>query len=152
MRSTLHVLALMSVLTACAADERPPPNYPPHVQVTTAERAFAKSLADRDLTTFGSFISEEAVFVSEDGTITRGRAAVIDRWKKYFEVEGAPFSWKPEQVVALDSGTLALSTGPVFDPDGKQTGTFNSIWRKEDDGKWRIVFDKGAPHCPEAEE
>jgi len=47
----------------------------------------------------------------------------------------------------LDSGTLALSSGPVFDPDGKQIATFNSIWRLEAPGQWRIVFDKGSAAC-----
>ena len=57
----------------------------------------------------------------------------------------APFSWRPEVVEVLDSGTLALTSGPVRDPTGKQTGTFNSIWRREPDGRWRVVFDKGCP-------
>jgi ketosteroid isomerase-like protein len=47
----------------------------------------------------------------------------------------------------LDSGGLALSTGPVHDPEGHQIGTFNSIWRRESDGSWRVVFDKGCPVC-----
>jgi ketosteroid isomerase-like protein len=47
----------------------------------------------------------------------------------------------------LASGTLALSSGPVYDPDGKRAGTFNSTWRKEADGRWRVVFDKGCPPC-----
>jgi len=50
-------------------------------------------------------------------------------------------------VEVLDSGTLALSTGPVHDPGGKRIGTFSSIWRREADGSWRIVFDKGCPVC-----
>ncbi|HPA52918.1 MAG TPA: DUF4440 domain-containing protein, partial [Thermoanaerobaculia bacterium] len=60
----------------------------------------------------------------------------------------APFSWEPALVEVLDSGTLALSTGPVRDPAGKETGTFTSIWRREGPGTWRIVFDKGNPVCP----
>ena len=43
----------------------------------------------------------------------------------------------------LDSGTLAISSGPVMDPQGKVVGTFNSIWRRDADGRWRVVFDKG---------
>jgi len=43
----------------------------------------------------------------------------------------------------LDSGTLALSSGPVKDPQGNVVGIFNSIWRLEADGRWRVVFDKG---------
>ena len=52
-----------------------------------------------------------------------------------------------ETVEVLDSGTLALSSGPVRDPSGKRTGTFNSVWRREADGKWKIVLDNGCPAC-----
>ena len=57
----------------------------------------------------------------------------------------APFSWRPEVVQVLDSGTLALTSGPVRDPTGRRTGTFNSIWRREPNDQWRVVFDKGCP-------
>ena len=52
-----------------------------------------------------------------------------------------PIDTLREQV--LDSGTLAISSGPVKDPDGNIIGTFNSIWRCRSDGSRRIVFDKG---------
>ena len=55
---------------------------------------------------------------------------------------------RPAIVVVLDSGTLALSSGPVFDPAGQQVATFTSIWRREAKGVWRIVFDKGNQVCP----
>ena len=61
----------------------------------------------------------------------------------------APFSWSSAEVEVLDSGTLAHSSGPVFDPHGKQFATFNSVWRRESDGHWKVVFDKGCPHCDE---
>jgi hypothetical protein len=54
----------------------------------------------------------------------------------------------PEDVEVLDSGTLAISTGPVRDPKGALFATFTSIWRLEDSGKWRIIFDKGNQVCP----
>ena len=47
----------------------------------------------------------------------------------------------------LDSGTLAMTSGPVYDPSGKRSGTFNSVWRREPDGSWRVVLDKGCPPC-----
>ena len=47
----------------------------------------------------------------------------------------------------LDSGTLALSTGPVRDPAGKQFAIFMSIWRLDSPGTWRIIFDKGEDYC-----
>lgn len=115
-------------------------------QVRVVETAFAKTMADRDWVAFKVCISDEAVFFSLQ-SILRGRDAVAEGWKPYFEGPRAPFSWEPDQVEALESGTLALSSGPVMDPEGKCIGTFQSIWRLEADGRWRIIFDKGCPPC-----
>lgn len=115
-------------------------------QVRSAEIAFAKTMAVRDHDAFASHVADEALFFSRKGVL-RGKAAVAAGWKSFFEGEKAPFSWEPEVVDVLDSGTLALSSGPVRDPEGKQIGTFNSIWRRETDGRWRVVFDKGCPPC-----
>ncbi len=115
-------------------------------QVWAAEVAFAKTMAERDLVAFGEFIADEAVFFS--GTkATHGKANVVDSWKPFFVEKEAPFSWMPDQVEVLASGTLALSTGPVRDPSVKVIARFNSIWRLEA-GRWRVVFDKGSPPAP----
>ena len=113
-------------------------------QVRQAERAFARSMATRDLKAFGDLVAEDAVFFGRDGA-DRGKAAVVAGWKPLFDGPTAPFSWEPETVEVLASGTLGLSSGPVKDPNGKQTGVFNSIWRREADGPWKVVFDKGCP-------
>jgi ketosteroid isomerase-like protein len=114
-----------------------------------AETAFAKTMADRNHAAFATFIADEAIFFGRDGEI-RGKKAVVDSWKSLFEGKDAPFSWRPEIAVVLESGNLGLTSGPVFNPEGKQTGTFQSIWRKKGDGTWEVIFDKGAPHCPES--
>ena len=114
-------------------------------QVTAAERAFAKTMADRDHAAFASFLSDEAVFVGEQ--TLRGKQAVAAGWKRFYDAPQAPFSWEPDRVEVLDSGTLALSSGPVRDPQGKRVSTFNSVWRRDATGAWKIVFDKGCPPC-----
>ena len=115
-------------------------------EVRAAETAFAKTMADRDHAAFTAMLADEAVFFGSK-TILRGRTAVSEGWRPLFEGSQAPFSWAPDKVEVLDSGTLALSTGPVFDPGGARTGTFNSVWRRGDDDRWRIVFDNGCPPC-----
>ncbi len=115
-------------------------------QVRSTEEAFAATMARRDLVTFASFLSDESVFVGSESTL-RGASAIRAGWAPYFEGDEAPFSWVPETVEVLQSGVLALSTGPVFDSTGKRVGTFNSIWRREADGQWKVVFDKGCPPC-----
>ena len=115
-------------------------------QVRLAETSFAKTMADRDRESFLSFVADEALFFGGENVL-RGSEAVVAGWAPFFEGDDPPFSWEPEIVEVLDSGTLALSSGPVFDPDGERIGTFNSIWRRESDGRWRVVFDKGCPPC-----
>ena len=111
-------------------------------QVFAAESSFAASMARRDANAFAAFVSPEAVFFG-DTTVMRGKAAVVEGWRRFFVEPAAPFSWKPKAIEVLASGKLAWSSGPVYDPAGKQIGTYNSVWRREPDGRWRIVFDKG---------
>jgi ketosteroid isomerase-like protein len=115
-------------------------------EVRQTELAFARTMADRDHAAFASFLAEETVFLAETRTL-RGRAQVAEAWKRYYEGAKAPFSWEPDRVEVLDSGTLALSSGPVYDPDGQRVGTFTSVWRRDVAGRWRIIFDKGCPPC-----
>ncbi len=138
--------AWLLLLTACVS-------APPHIsreqaqhEVEATERAFAKTMADRDHAAFTTFLAEETVFFGDKEAL-RGKAQVAAAWKPYYEKPAAPFSWEPAQVEVLDSGTLALSTGPVHGPDGKIIATFISIWRREPSGAWRIVFDKGSEVC-----
>ena len=115
-------------------------------EVRAVETAFAKTMVDRDIDAFAFFLADEALFFGEQ-QVLRGKDAIKVGWGTYFAGATAPFSWKPEVVEVLESGTLAHSSGPVLTPDGKQVGTFNSIWRREADGSWKVVFDKGSPHC-----
>ncbi len=112
--------------------------------VEAAERAFAASMADRDFEAFVSHLSLAAVFFTGD-RVLRGRDAVAEGWRGFFEGMTAPFSWQPDQVEVAATLDLAHSSGPVMGPDGAVVGRFNSIWRLEEDGRWRVVFDKGCP-------
>ena len=135
---TISILASVSALCGTGGERA--------LEVRSAEIAFAKTMAARDHASFGEYVADEALFFGSKGVL-RGKTAVVEGWKRFFEGSEAPFSWEPEQVEVLDSGTLALSSGPVRDPEGKRIGTFNSVWRREADGRWRVVFDKGCPPC-----
>jgi ketosteroid isomerase-like protein len=138
------LLALMSAMPLRAANAAP---ASPQDQVFAAERAFAKAMADRDLAAFATAIDDEAIFFTRAAPL-RGKPAVVASWSRFFEGARAPFSWEPDRVEVLPSGTLALSTGLVRDPDGKVIGRFNSVWRQGAPGVWRVVFDKGSPPEP----
>jgi len=141
-------LALIVVATSLIGAPRAQTNVASLAnQVRDVERAFARTMADRNHAAFVSFLADETVFFGQGDTVQRGKAAVAAAWKRFYEAPQAPFSWDPDHVEVLDSGTLALSSGPVRDPQGKRVGTFNSVWRKDAGGAWKIVFDKGCPPC-----
>jgi pimeloyl-ACP methyl ester carboxylesterase/ketosteroid isomerase-like protein len=127
--------ALFLSLPVLAAD--------PVDEVRRAEVAFAKAFADRDAATFFSFVADDATFLG--GRTSSGRKAVVDSWSRFFEGPVAPFSWGPERVAVDATGTVGLSTGPVYDPDGKHGGSFTSTWMKQKDGSWKVLFDSGGP-------
>jgi ketosteroid isomerase-like protein len=139
----LSVITLLVSSRALVAQAQTPQDLT-H-QVFAAESSFAHSMAARDIEAFASFVDPEAVFMGRRAL--QGRDSIVAAWRPFFDGPQAPFSWTPEVVEVLASGTLALTSGPVRDPSGKQTGVFNSIWRRDRDGHWHVVFDKGCPVC-----
>jgi ketosteroid isomerase-like protein len=135
-------IAASCIVAPSTAAAQPPPLDLLRQQVGDTERAFARSMAERDFAAFARHLSEHAVFWNGPTPLV-GKAAVMAAWKRFYEGEQAPFSWEPDQVVVLADGTLAHSSGPVRDPNGKLIARFNSVWRQESPGLWRIVFDKG---------
>jgi ketosteroid isomerase-like protein len=115
-------------------------------QVFDTEKAFSQTMVQRNHAAFSSFLSEEAVFFS-GARVMRGKQEVEKEWKRFYEGSEAPFSWEPETVEVLASGTLAISSGPVKDASGKHFANYTSIWRLEAPNTWRIIFDKGNEVC-----
>ena len=139
-------VSLMMLLPACAGTKPLTSGADLINQVTAAETAFAKTMADRDHVAFMRFIADDAVFLN-GGKPLRGKAVIGDYWKRFYTAPAAPFSWKPELVEVLASGALAQSIGPVSAPNGKIIARFYSTWRLEPDGNWRVVLDDGYDVC-----
>ena len=148
MRTATMFLVIAATLLACVPAKGDSTQSRLREQVASTERAFARTMADRDHEAFSSFLSPEAVFFFGE-TPLRGSEAVAEAWRPYFAEDNPPFSWEPETVEVLATGTLALSSGPVRDPTGRLIGTFTSVWQLTASGTWKIVFDKGNKACGE---
>lgn len=117
--------------------------------VRCREIAFSRSAEARDLASFLSFLDDDARFVGNE--VLRGPDEIAAAWKVFFADDGPEIRWRPQFVQVLASGDLALTRGPyrmlAKGPDGEvieQWGTFNSVWRKDADDTWRIIFDAGS--------
>lgn len=118
-----------------------------------AEIAFARSVAERDRAAFTAAIAEEAIFIGPGGPV-RGREAIVESWAPFFAEDGPRLEWHPE-IAEVQEGGLGITRGPYTftgrGPDGEpvtQEGTFTSIWRRQEDGSWRVIFDAGCSPCP----
>ena len=147
MTGRLAMVLAMTLVAALSGSVRTQVNVETlAARVRETERAFAQTMADRNHDAFISFLADDAVFLGPKTTL-RGKQAVAEGWKRFYDGSPPPFSWEPERVEVLDSGTLAVSTGPVRDSQGKRIGTFNSVWRREPGGSWKVVLDSGCPPC-----
>ena len=102
-------------------------------------------LAERAL----QYLDDAAVFVS-GSEVTRGKEAIVAAWQGFFGPDRPLMTWRPEIVEISADGELGFTRGPWqmrgVGEDGQpfeRSGTFNSVWRRQEDGGWRIVFDAG---------
>ena len=93
LRPFTALAALALALPPFSASSQPSPdNDALREQVMATERAFAKSMADRDHAAFMRFLADETIFFGGKGPL-RGKQAVADAWKPFYEKPAAPFSW-----------------------------------------------------------
>jgi len=116
--------------------------------VRCQEIGFSVSAEKRDADAFRSFIDFDARFVGN--SVTHGPAAIAEAWSAFLSEGGPTIKWRPQFVEVLQDESLALTRGPYRmiskDENGDETehwGTFNSVWRLNDDGEWKVVFDAG---------
>ena len=140
------LLCVSALVVGCATPAPRKSNQELVDAVTAAELAFAKTMVDRDHPAFLRFVSAEAVFLNGGKSLV-GTAAIGKFWERFYTSPKVPFTWRPDLVVVLASGTLAQSVGPVANSAGKVVSRFYSTWRLESDGQWRVIFDDGYDLC-----
>ena len=147
-------IALMPVLFAIATSQAAADVAE---DVRCREIGFSRAAEEQDLAAFRAFIDADARFASTG--VLRGADEIARAWTVFFQEDGPTIKWRPRIIEVLADGRLALSRGPYrvlgHDEDGntvEEWGTFNSVWRLNDDGEWRVVFDAGSPAASEPDE
>ena len=103
-------------------------------------------MARRDAAAFSEFLSEDAVFIN-GGKPLRGKAAIVEHWKRFFVPVAAPFSWRPELAEVSSQGILGYTEGPVLSEAGCVFAKFYTTWQLSPNGRWLVVFDNGYNVC-----
>ena len=118
--------------------------------IMKADADFNRAVADRDLKRFLSFIAEGATFNGGTPDEIRGRDAVAKDWAPFFEANGPRLTWAPTKAEVLGAGDVGYSVGTseyITTANGQKTvrrGNYLTVWRKQADGAWRVVYDTGS--------
>ncbi len=161
MKKLFVVLATVLVLAAsgCAP------------QVDTAADQAAIEQATRDWVTatnkpgeegadgYASFVTEDAVWLLDNGALVEGRDAVRAWILPLTQAEDFSVTWEATRVEVSAAGDLAYSMGTykysLKDAEGNPVsnkGKFVDIWKKQADGSWKAAIGIGNSDQPPASE
>lgn len=133
--SDLAAAAAILTLAAAPAAAKPPAADP--APIIAAERAFAADgLALGIKASFLKHMAPEAIIFAPGPVSAREfYAARPDR-------KGPALVWWPLWAGIARSGDLGFTTGP-FTFNGKASGYYFTVWKRQADGGWKWVYDGG---------
>ncbi len=149
------IFLLLLSAAAQAAEPVPPEPAAPKLSadecaVWARELSFAQSVADHDAAAFSAHLHEGAVFGAKSPQPQRGRAAIEQGWAGIVAGKRMKLTWYPTMVAIGGEPGIAYSSGPALyeslaPGNGARysIGAFQSVWHKDSDGVWRVLFDDG---------
>lgn len=148
MKSLLPCLAItvLIVINAhpCAIAAGPGPGV-----LRQLEAEFMKAALEKGSQGYMSYYAEGAVELPNGADALRGKAAIAATMG-FLDQKGNRLTWAPVGEDMSASGDLGYTWGTYEfrspDQAGKETvsyGKYTTIWKKQKDGKWKVVLDMG---------
>lgn len=117
-------------------------------EVIQTEKAFEKMSVDKGLQeAFYFFAADSAVIKRQNDTLVVGKENIKDYYSNPAFVN-ARVTWTPDFVEVSDCGDMAYTYGEyvwkIWSNEGdtaEYVGVFQTIWKKQEDGKWKYVWD-----------
>jgi len=108
------------------------------------DREFSKYSQDNGMNAaFMEYISEDGVMLRSNSMPIVGKNAVSGLFRG--DDSGFTLTWEPLYADIAKSGEIGYTYGTyeLTHQEGVQKGTYVSIWKKDNDGKWKFVLDSG---------
>jgi ketosteroid isomerase-like protein len=119
-------------------------------ELEQADRAFAADTARRGAAGWTDwFDAEGAMWQGKAGRVA-GKDAIFAAMHESLDHPGVRLDWTPRASGLAPAGDLGFTVGDwtFAGPDGKARGAYVTVWRKQADGHWRVLFDTGDPVKP----
>jgi len=113
------------------------------------EADFMKAAADKGAQGYMSFYAEDAAELPNGEDMLQGKENIA-KTMGFLDNRNNSLTWTPVHADMAASGDLGYTYGTYEfrsrDKDGKAAvsyGKYASIWKKQKDGKWKVVMDMG---------
>lgn len=121
-----------------------------------ADRDFASAFAEHGVEGWISSFDERGIQMPGGLPTAWGRDEVEATARQLFESPiFESLTWEPVYAVAAEAGDLGYTVGNYTargtDAEGEQViqdGNYVTIWRKQEDGTWKVALDTGNPGPP----
>jgi ketosteroid isomerase-like protein len=153
MKSFLMVLvaALLTAIIA-ASNTRPvaaAPGKATAEMLRQLEGEFMKAAAEHGSAGYMSYYADDSVEVPNGGPIIQGKVNIA-KGMGFLDQKDNHLTWTPVGADISASADLGYTYGTYEfrskDKDGKPVvdhGKYTSIWKKQNDGSWKVVLDMG---------
>ena len=117
-----------------------------------ADREFARQSAAQGAPAWIAVMAPNAIKPGAGGKWITGPAAIGEQMTAAFSRPGFTLSWEPVRAEVSRGGNLGYTWGRWTSTSGGNTrsGTYMTVWEKQPDGSWKVLFDTGDPDPPAA--
>ena len=137
------------LLTAACGPSTPPDNRAADVStLRDLDAQWSKTAGTNDVDATVAYYSDDASLLPPNAPIVNGKQAIRAAWAALL-APGVSLSWQSDKVEASRSSDLAYMTG-TYTMSTKQSlskapvteqGKYVEVWKKQADGKWKVVAD-----------
>jgi ketosteroid isomerase-like protein len=116
-----------------------------------ADRAFAADSATRGAEAWAAVFAPDGVIWRRGQPPAVGPQAIGESMQRAFADPEILLAWEPVGGVLAPAGDMGFTVGcyqlvrrkPGLSPVREESGTYVTIWRRQADGSWKVVFDTG---------
>ena len=117
-------------------------------EIAQAEKDFEEMAADKGIAeAFWYYADSNAIIKRQHDTLIKGKESIRNYYSAdYFKT--ASVKWSPDFVEASGNGDMGYTYGKYIwqskDSAGhidESRGVFHTVWKKQNDGTWRYVWD-----------
>lgn len=145
MKPFIALTSLLIFLTAC---QQPINKEKVKQEIFQTEKAFEKMSSEEGIqNAFYFFAADSAVIKRQNDTLIIGKENIKDYYSNpAFKM--AKVTWTPDFIDVSESGDMAYSYGKYLwviwnaeSDTAEFEGVFQTVWKRQEDGKWKYVWD-----------